>query len=52
MIVVYSENHTKHINTKYSATDCYDSWDILLPLGFKELKLPYLKSIQKTIDKV
>jgi hypothetical protein len=28
IIAVYSENHTKAINTKCSVTDCYDSWDM------------------------
>jgi hypothetical protein len=35
IIAVYGENHKKTINTKYRVKDCYDIWDILLPLGFK-----------------
>jgi hypothetical protein len=34
VIAVYSESHTKPINMKYRVTDCLDSWDIQLPLGF------------------
>jgi hypothetical protein len=37
MIDVYSENHKKPIYTKHSVTECYDNWDIYLPLGFKGL---------------
>jgi hypothetical protein len=28
IITVYSENHTKSVNTKYGVTDFEDSWDI------------------------
>jgi hypothetical protein len=28
IIAVYSEKYAEPINTKYSVTDCYDSWDI------------------------
>jgi hypothetical protein len=35
IIAVYSENHTKHINTKFSVIECYSEWYIQLPLGFK-----------------
>jgi hypothetical protein len=39
IIAVYSENHTKPIITKYSVTDCYDSWNIQLPpRGIKGLR--------------
>jgi hypothetical protein len=34
IISVYSESNTKPTNTKYSVTDCCDSWDIYLPLDF------------------
>jgi hypothetical protein len=37
IITVYSEEHIKLINTKYSLTDLKKSWDIELPLGFKGL---------------
>jgi hypothetical protein len=32
VIAVYSENHTKPINTKCSITDCQSRWFIYLPL--------------------
>jgi hypothetical protein len=35
IIAVYSENHTKPINTKSSITDCQSRWFIYLPLGLK-----------------
>jgi hypothetical protein len=28
IIAVYTENHTKPINTKYTVTGCEDSWDV------------------------
>jgi hypothetical protein len=37
IIVVYSENHDKPINTKRSITECQSRWFILLPLGLKGL---------------
>jgi hypothetical protein len=37
IITVYSENHAKPINTKYSITDCQSRWFIYLPLGLKGL---------------
>jgi hypothetical protein len=37
IFAVYSENHTKPINTKYSITDCQSRWFIKLPLGLKGL---------------
>jgi hypothetical protein len=37
IIAVYNENHTKLKNIKYCVTDCYESRDIQLPLGFEEL---------------
>jgi hypothetical protein len=39
IIAVYSENHAKHINTKYSLTDCQSKWYIQLPLGLKGLRM-------------
>jgi hypothetical protein len=38
-ITVYSENHTKPINTKCRMTDCQSSWYIQLPFDFKGLIL-------------
>jgi hypothetical protein len=38
IIDVYSEKHTKQINTKCSITDCHSRWFIYLPLGLKRLK--------------
>jgi hypothetical protein len=35
MIVVCSENHTEHISTKCSVTDCQSRWYIYLPFGLK-----------------
>jgi hypothetical protein len=35
VIAVYSENHTKPINTKRSITDCQSRWFIELPLGVR-----------------
>jgi hypothetical protein len=37
IIAVYSENHTKPTDTKYSITDCQDSQDIQFPACFKGL---------------
>jgi hypothetical protein len=37
IISVYSENHTKPTNTKWRFIDCWNRWDIQLPLGFKGL---------------
>jgi hypothetical protein len=37
IISLYSENHTTPIKTKCSFIDCWDRWDIKLPLGFEEL---------------
>jgi hypothetical protein len=37
IIAVYSEKHTKHINTKCSIADCQSRWYIYLPLGLKGL---------------
>jgi hypothetical protein len=28
LITVYSENHTKHINTEWRVTDCWSRWDM------------------------
>jgi hypothetical protein len=39
IVAVYSENHTKPINTKYSITDCQIRWFIQLPLGLKGLMI-------------
>jgi hypothetical protein len=39
IIAVYSENHTKPINTKCSITDCKSRWLIWLPLGLKGLRI-------------
>jgi hypothetical protein len=39
IIAVYSENHAKPINTKFSITDRQSRWFVYLPLGFKGLKL-------------
>jgi hypothetical protein len=39
IIAVYSENHTKPINTKYSITDCQIRWFIQLPLGLRGLMI-------------
>jgi hypothetical protein len=39
MIAVYSEKHTKPINTKYSIIDCQDTWNIYLPLDFEGYSL-------------
>jgi hypothetical protein len=38
IIAVYTENHTKSINTKWRF-DCWSRWDIHLLLGFKGLNL-------------
>jgi hypothetical protein len=35
IIAVYTENHTKHINTKRRVTDGQSRWYIELPLGLK-----------------
>jgi hypothetical protein len=37
IIAVYSENHTKPLNTKCSITDCQSRWFMLLSLGLKGL---------------
>jgi hypothetical protein len=34
---VYSQNHTKPINTKYRASECYSTLYIWLPFGSKRL---------------
>jgi hypothetical protein len=39
IIAVCTENNTKPINTKCRVTDCWSSWYVQLPLGFKGLKL-------------
>jgi hypothetical protein len=39
VVAVYSDNHTKPINTKRSITDCQSRWLIQLPLGLKGLKM-------------
>jgi hypothetical protein len=38
IIAVYSENHTKPINKKFSITDCQSRQFIYLPLGLKRLR--------------
>jgi hypothetical protein len=35
IIAVHIDNHTKAMSTKYSFTDCYESWNIYLPESFK-----------------
>jgi hypothetical protein len=40
VIAVYSENHTKPINTKRNITDSQSRWFIELPFGVKGLKRP------------
>jgi hypothetical protein len=42
IIAVYSENHTKPINTKCSITDCQSRWFIWVPLGLKGLILYFV----------
>jgi hypothetical protein len=37
IVAVYSENHTKPINTKWRVIDCRSRWEIYLPLGIKGL---------------
>jgi hypothetical protein len=37
IIAVYSQNHAKSINIKYSAADSQSMWYICVPLGFKRL---------------
>jgi hypothetical protein len=37
IIAVYSENHTKNINTKFRVIDCLSRWFIWLPLGLEGL---------------
>jgi hypothetical protein len=39
IIAVYSENHSKPINAKYSIADCQSRWFIYLPLGLKGLNV-------------
>jgi hypothetical protein len=39
IMVVYSENQVKPINTKSNITDCQSRWFTYLPLGLKELNL-------------
>jgi hypothetical protein len=38
IIAVYSENHTRPTNTKFSIADCFCRWYIsqMVPFGFKE----------------
>jgi hypothetical protein len=40
IIAVYSENHEKPIDAKFSITECQSRWFIYLPLGLKGLKKP------------
>jgi hypothetical protein len=39
VILVHTENHTKHINTKCRGTDCWSNWYIQLPFGLKGLMM-------------
>jgi hypothetical protein len=39
IIAVYTENHTKPLNTKCCIADCWSRWYIWLPLGFKGLNI-------------
>jgi hypothetical protein len=43
VIAVYSQNHTKHVNTKCSVIDCESRWYIYLPFGLKGLMWYALK---------
>jgi hypothetical protein len=48
-MTVYSVSYTKPLNTKHRATDCYDSMELQLPLGFKELNLWLVSYITFTL---
>jgi hypothetical protein len=41
IIAVYSENHTEHVKAPWAECriDCYISWYVQLPLGFRGLSL-------------
>jgi hypothetical protein len=50
IIAVYSENHAKSINTKFSITECQSRWFIYLPLGLEELIAVQIAKLKSLFD--